>query len=230
MSAFWTPSWSPPAPPQPDPNLLLAQAEMQKAQTALAKAQAEFAVEKVKAQQQMADLQAQLASKGAELALKREEMLLTDARERDKAEADIAVQIAIANAQFGSQITAAQIDADIAREKLAMEHDHHATDSVIALSKQAAAAPKAGNGDTKPAPIKKKGPKVTSIQRDAEGRSHQCEAARAPGNAPRREQPCGARQRRQHGPQRRHVLLPERARQRGAPLQELKQPLHEERA
>ena len=127
-------------------------------------------MEKVKAQQQMADLQAQLASKGAELALKREEMLLIDARERDKAEADIAVQIAIANAQFGSQITAAQIDADIAREKLAMEHDHHATDSVIALSKQTAAAPKAGNGNTKPAPIKKKGPKVTSIQRDAEGR------------------------------------------------------------
>jgi hypothetical protein len=142
---------------------------MQKAQTALAKAQAEFEVEKVKAAQQMADLQAQLQSKAMDLALKREEMHLVDERERDKAEADVAVKIAVANAQFNSQITLAQINSDIEREKLAMEHDHHATDSVIALQKSSAPAKPTGNGESKPM-AKKKGPKVTTIQHDAQGR------------------------------------------------------------
>src|SRR5207248_8867397 len=105
--------------------------------------------------QQMADLQAQLASKAAELAFKREEMYLTDQRERDKAEADVAVRIAVANAQFQGAITIEQIDAAIQREKLAMEHDHHATDSVIALPKRTVTPP---SGHREPAPAKKKHP------------------------------------------------------------------------
>ena len=49
----------------------------------------------------------------------------------------------------------------------------------------------------------------------------------APGHASRREQPEHARQREQHAPERRHVLLPDRGRQRSAPFEELQQPLHQ---
>ena len=55
--------------------------------------------------------------------------------------------------------------------------------------------------------------------------SHQRKTARAPGHAARREQPCDAGERSEHAPERRHVLLPQRARQRRAPLEELQQPL-----
>jgi hypothetical protein len=116
----WQP---PPQPQQPDPNMVLAQAEMQKAQASLAKQQADFQIAQVKAQQEMADLRAQLLSKQADLELRREEMHLVDERERDKAEADVAVKVAATNAQFGSQITIAQIQADIAREKLDVERE-----------------------------------------------------------------------------------------------------------
>jgi len=133
------PEWQPPQqPPQPDPNLLLAQAEMQKAQTGLAKAQSEFQVEKVKAAQQMQDLQAQLQSKAAELHLKREEMHLTDERERDKAEAQIAVQMAEINAKYGTQLRVSEGEADLEREKIA-SNEHIAT--VKATQPQPVGAP-----------------------------------------------------------------------------------------
>jgi len=169
VDAYWNPlpaNWAPPpAPPTPDPNLLLAQAEMAKAQAKFQKDQADFQIAQVAAAQEMANLRAQLASKEAELALRREELHVTDERERDKAEADVAVKIAVANAQFGSQITMANIEADIKREQMAQ-------DAVIALH------PKSGNGESAksapapeaPAPKKKKGPKVTTVTHDAQGR------------------------------------------------------------
>jgi len=170
VDAYWQPlpaNWQPPPqPPSPDPNLLLAQAEMAKAQAKFQKDQADFQIAQVSAAQEMANLRAQLASKEAELALRREELHVTDERERDKAEADVAVKIAVANAQFGSQITMANIEADIAREQMAQ-------DAVIALH------PKSGNGESAkpapapaaaPAPKKKKGPKVTTVTHDAQGR------------------------------------------------------------
>jgi len=130
------PEWQPPpAPPQPDPNLLLAQAEMQKAQTALAKAQSEFEVAKVKAAQDMADLQAQLQSKAAELAMKREEIHLVDERERDKAEAEIAVKMADINAKYGTQLRVTEGEAQLEREKLASQEK-------IAAAKPANGKPK----------------------------------------------------------------------------------------
>jgi len=127
VGKFWNDlptDWQPPPQPQqPDPNMVLAQAEMQKAQASLAKQQADFQIAQVKAQQEMADLRAQLLSKQADLELRREEIHLIDERERDKAEADVAVKVAATNAQFGSQITIAQIQADIAREKLDVERE-----------------------------------------------------------------------------------------------------------
>jgi hypothetical protein len=144
VSKYWNAipvDWQPPpAPPTPDPNMVLAQAEMAKAQAALAKQQADFQIAQIKAQQEMADLKAQLASKAAELALERELGHLTDERERDKAEADLAVRVAEMNAQFGTQATIADINAMIAREQMA-------TDVQIARMK-----PKLTNGKKKEAP------------------------------------------------------------------------------
>src|SRR5207248_11806992 len=67
-------------------------------------------------------------------------------------------------------------------------------------------------------------------EREAERRRHQRKPARAPGHAARRERPRRAGERGEHRPYRRHVLLPERARERGTPFEEDEQPLYEERA
>ncbi len=130
VGSFWNdvlPDWAPPPqPPSPDPNMVLAQAETVKAQAALEKAQADFALKQAQQAQDNAATMTDAQFRAAEIALKREEMHLTDQRERDKAEADVAVKIAVANAQFKTQITMADINATIAREQ--MVHD-----AVIAL-------------------------------------------------------------------------------------------------
>lgn len=130
VGSFWNdvpPDYQPPPqPPAPDPNMVLAQAETVKAQAALAKAEADFTLKQAAQMQDNAATMSDAQFRAAEIALKREEMHLTDARERDKAEADVAVKIAVANAQFQGSITMKQIDADIAREQ--MVHD-----AVIAL-------------------------------------------------------------------------------------------------
>jgi hypothetical protein len=130
VGSFWNdvpPDYQPPPqPPQPDPNMVLAQAETVKAQAALEKAQADFTLKQAAQMQDNAASMTDAQFRAAEIALKREEMHLTDARDRDKAEADVAVKIAVANAQFGTQINIADINATIAREQ--MVHD-----AVIAL-------------------------------------------------------------------------------------------------
>lgn len=122
VAKYWKdlpPNWQPPpVPPQPDPNMVLAQAETVKAQAQLAKNQADFQLEQVKRAQESQSMMTDGQLKAAELALKREEMHLVDARERDKAEADIAVKVAAMNAQFGSQVSIAEINAMIAREQM----------------------------------------------------------------------------------------------------------------
>ena len=96
VGKYWqdvSPNWQPPPQPQqPDPNMVLAMAEVKKAEAALAKQQADFQIAQVKAQQEMAELRGQLASKEAELALERELGHLTDDRERDIAEGDLAMK------------------------------------------------------------------------------------------------------------------------------------------
>ena len=130
----WQP---PPQPPQPDPNMVLAQAEMQKAQASLAKQQADFQIAQIAAAQEMANLKAQLATKDAELALEREGMHLTDDRERDKVEADIALRAAELQAKYPTNIAIKQLEAQIAREQ-------------IASDEKIAAMPPAPNGDKPP--------------------------------------------------------------------------------
>lgn len=168
VSKFWHDlpiDWQPlPTPPSPDPNMVLAQAETMKAQAQLAKDQADFTLKQAKQMQEGQDAMTDAQFRAAEIAVKREEMHLTDERERDKAEADVAVKIAVANAQFGSSIQLAQIDADIEAQKLDVQREQMGTDVHIA----SLAKPPATNGE--PAVPKKKGPKVTKIVHDTAGR------------------------------------------------------------
>src|SRR5882672_5143285 len=158
-------NWQPPAqPPQPDPNMVLAQAEMQKAQAALAKQQADFQIAQVKAAQEMADLKAQLISKEAELQLEREGMHLTDDRERDKAEADIALRAAELNAKYPTDRAIAELEAQLRREEMATK---------VHIASLKPAPSNGGNGGEHPkpptVPIRRKGAKVTKVSRDAQG-------------------------------------------------------------
>jgi hypothetical protein len=122
---FWNdlpPDWKPPQQqPQPDPNMVLAMAEVKKAEAALAKQQADFQLGQVKAQQEMADLKAQLVSKKAELDLTRETAHLTDDRERDKVEADIALRAAELNAKYPTDMAIKELEAQLRREEMAVD-------------------------------------------------------------------------------------------------------------
>lgn len=141
VGKYWQdvpPDWQPsPQPQQPDPNMVLAQAELMKAQGKLAKDQADFQIAQIAAKQEMADLQAQLISKKAELDLERELGHLTDDRERDKAEADIALRAAELNAKYPTDMAIKELEAQIRREEMA-------TDVQIARMK-----PKPANGKKK---------------------------------------------------------------------------------
>lgn len=143
VGSYWQdidPKWQPPPqPPSPDPNMVLAQAETVKAQAALAKAEADFTLKQAQQAQDNAATMTDAQFRAAEIALKREQMHLEDERERDKAEADVAVKIAVANAQFGSQINIAQINA-------AIEHEKMATEAVVKLRPQPQPPEPPGNG------------------------------------------------------------------------------------
>lgn len=108
------PNWQPPAPP-PDANMALVQVEANraKAEADIAQQKAAVAAEKAKVEEMR---------KALDLELKREEMHMTDERERDKLEADIAIRVAIAQAEFGAQIDENAVYADIERRRLALGH------------------------------------------------------------------------------------------------------------
>lgn len=114
----WQP---PPAPPQQDPNQLIAQAEVAKAQAQIAEQQAKLEQKRVELMQKEMDLHAQSAIKTVELGLQRENMHLTDERERDKSEADIALRAAEINAKYGTTLTIAQIEAQMREQEMHTE-------------------------------------------------------------------------------------------------------------
>lgn len=114
----WQP---PPQPQQPDPNALIAQAEMAKAQAQIATQQAKVEQDRIKLMHDEAKLHGDVEQTIAELALKREEMHLVDERERDKNEADIALRAAELNAQYQLAIETKGMEVDIKREQMA--HD-----------------------------------------------------------------------------------------------------------
>lgn len=108
------PNWQPPA-PAPDANMALVQVEAKRAQAEaeIAQQKAALAAEKARVEE---------LRKGLDLELKREDMHLQDERERDKLEADIAIRVAIAQAEFGATIDENQVYADIEARRLSLEH------------------------------------------------------------------------------------------------------------
>lgn len=154
--------WKPPEqPPQPDPNLLLAQAEMAKVQAKVAQDQADLATERLKLMQAQGELVSDSQNRQLELALRREEMHLVDERERDKAEADITLRAAELQAKYGVQVS-------LEEQKLALERERIASDLLHSLGSGKAANSPAPAAP--PAPKKARGPKVTTIRHDAQGR------------------------------------------------------------
>lgn len=116
----WQP---PPAPQQPDPNMLIAQAEMAKAQAEVAKKQAEMAKAEVELAQKQAMLETEAAKKREELDLRRAEMVLVDDRERDKLDADIRLRAEEINAKYGAQVNVAEIQAAVDRDRARIDAD-----------------------------------------------------------------------------------------------------------
>lgn len=121
------PNWQPPQ-PQPDANMALVQVEAQRVA-------AEAADKSRKADLDRQQTQIEEMRKAMDMELQREEMHLKDDLERDRLEADIAIRIATAQAQFGADITEQQVQsymqvgetrARLAAEREQMYLDHKA--------------------------------------------------------------------------------------------------------
>lgn len=109
--------WQPPPQPQaPDPNQLIAQAEMVKAQAQIEKQRLELERDKVQLQQDRTKMEAEFSAKIADMGLEREKMHLENDLKRDQLEAEIALKAAEINAKYGAQLDVAKLDAQIRQE------------------------------------------------------------------------------------------------------------------
>ena len=111
--------WRPPPPPdQPDPAMVIAQAELVKAQAEVAKGQSDVARERLELIQKQGTVDANAAAKEQELALKRYEIDKTDDRERDKAAQDFALKQAEITARYNAQVDMKRLDAELERDRI----------------------------------------------------------------------------------------------------------------
>lgn len=118
------PNWKPPQQqPQPDPNMVIAQAEVAKAQAEVAKKQADIAAKGEELKLEMAAKQQELALKARELDLREQEMVLADARAREQMIAEIDLKARELEMKYQGQVDEAYIKADAEREREAMRLD-----------------------------------------------------------------------------------------------------------
>ena len=96
----------PPAPPQPTPEEMLAQVQMEA-------------------------IRADIQKKAAELELQREEMLRKDDRERDKLDADLMIKAAEIEAKYGAAVNTAQIEALMQRDREAIRQQGELEKAVL---------------------------------------------------------------------------------------------------
>jgi hypothetical protein len=112
---------------KPDPNMLIAQAELQKAQAQVKRIEIEGQVELAK------------------LAMAREEMKLTDDRERDRMWIELEVKKAEINARYGAQVDQASINAEVNRDRAVVgeigNYVRHVTPQPTPADMQMAAQP-----------------------------------------------------------------------------------------
>jgi len=110
------PDWKPPEPQQPDPNTMIAQAEMERAKADVMKKQADVQIEAEKHK-------VEIMRQSEDLRLREQEMEMVDARERDRIEAEMALKIREMNLKYNAQITAEQIHADMEQQRIATDAD-----------------------------------------------------------------------------------------------------------
>src|SRR5215475_6915951 len=115
--------------PKPDPNMLVAQAQMQKVQGDLQVKQAQLQIDQVKAQLEVQTerdaAQARLHQMDINAQLQREEMMLKDRRERDQARLDAVIRLQGLELQYGTQVTASDTELELQRAKLLTEVVKH---------------------------------------------------------------------------------------------------------
>jgi len=116
-------------PPPPDPNLIVAKAQE-------AKVQAEIELNQHKAQMEVQQLQLDQATAQAEASYKmreaelkaeneRQEMVLKDARERDKLRLDAIIKLQIAQLQYGTAVQTKAVEAELEQAGLLTELQKH---------------------------------------------------------------------------------------------------------
>lgn len=116
----WVP---PPAPEQPDPNMLIAQAEMAKAQAEVQKKQADIAKQEVELLQRRVELETEFARKNEELHLKREQIVRQDDLERDKLDTEERLKAREIEVQRQTEMEKAQLQASVDLEKAKIDAD-----------------------------------------------------------------------------------------------------------
>lgn len=107
-------NWQPPPPPQQDPNMVIAQAEVERAKADVAKKQADVQLEAKKHE-------VEIMRQAEDLRIREKDIDLTDEREREKIEAEIALQIREMNLKYNAQVTAEQIHADIEQQRVELD-------------------------------------------------------------------------------------------------------------
>jgi hypothetical protein len=109
-------------PPKPDPNMLVAQAQMQKVQGELQVKQAQLQLDQQRAQMdaQQAQLDAQTKTQQQQIdaQLKREQMQMDDQLKRDQMRLDAVIRLQGLELQYGTQVTSSDTETELERARL----------------------------------------------------------------------------------------------------------------
>ena len=116
-------------PQKPDPNMLVAQAQMQKVQGELQVKQAQLQLDQQRAQmdaqQQQIDAQQKMAQMQIDAQLKREQMQMDDQRQRDQARLDAVLKLQGLELQYGTATTSSDVEAELERANLLADVAKH---------------------------------------------------------------------------------------------------------
>jgi hypothetical protein len=125
------PNWQPPPPPQQDPNMVIAQAEMHKAETQRMEAEASARIKQ-------AETEAKFQDKIRELELKIAASAVDAQLEREKMALDAQTKLAVAEMQAGIELNQQRFEQGL--DELKAHMDHIATNHKSGLDAQAKVA------------------------------------------------------------------------------------------
>ena len=116
-------------PQKPDPNMLVAQAQMQKVQGELQMKQQQLQLDtqraQMDAQQAQMDNQVKLQQQQIDAQLKREQMQMDDQRQRDQARLDAVLKLQGLELQYGTATTSSDVEAELGRANLLADIAKH---------------------------------------------------------------------------------------------------------